>query len=112
MMTSWTVSLKGPAFLTGVPKDRHSDLNNRVDRAVPDRAYGRAAPGSDGVTVIRLALTGVVVVGPTDFSRAVAPSHPAVPRAASPAIATTALVAGTPGRAACAGRRDGEPVTV
>lgn len=65
-----------------------------------------------GVTVMRLALTGVVGAGPVDFSSAVAPSQPAAASAAS-APSTTAILAGeSPGRAACAGRPALGPVTV
>ena len=65
-----------------------------------------------GVTVMRLALTGVVAAGPVDFSSAVAPSQPAAANAAK-APRTTAIREGDgPGRAACAGRPVRGAVTV
>ncbi len=71
-------------------------------------AYGEGL----GLTVMRLALTGVVVVGPVDFSNATAPTQPAVMSAPSAARMTPVLAAGRPGRAACAGRPPDLPVTV
>ncbi len=61
---------------------------------------------------MRLALTGAVLVGPLDFIQTRAPSQPAVASATAAARSAPILAAGSPGRAACAGRRDGVPVTV